>query len=92
MEVPRLGGFEYVLRQREPFKWTLLRDQQFLPLLQPLLVFTARSYEALSSGIGTLGCAIWPGAEIAPSPSVPPDFYPPHMNVGPPILSATATI
>ena len=32
-----------------PFKWTLLTNWQFLPSPQPLLVFTARSYGALSS-------------------------------------------
>ena len=31
---------------------------------------------------GTLGCVVWPGAGITCSQGVPPDFYPPHMNVG----------
>ena len=34
-------------RTMGPFKWTLLRDWQFLPLLKPPLGFTARSYQAL---------------------------------------------
>ena len=35
---------------------------------------------------GTLGCTIWPGARIAHSQGISPDFYPPHVNVGPSIL------
>ena len=45
--IPRVGGVAYILGSYQPFKWTLLRDPQFLPLAQPQLVFTARSYEAL---------------------------------------------
>ena len=45
--VPRVGGFAYILELCGPFKQTLLRDQKFLPLPQPPLVFTARSYKAL---------------------------------------------
>ena len=37
-------------------------------------------------GTGTLGCEVWPGAEMTRSLGVPPGFYLPHMNVGPPIL------
>ena len=35
-------------------------------------------------GTENLGCIVWPGAGIAHSQGIPPDFYPPHMNVGPP--------
>ena len=31
---------------------------------------------------GTLGCVIWSVAGIAHSQGIPPNFYPPHMNVG----------
>ena len=34
---------------------------------------------------GTLHCAVWPGAGIACSQDIPPDFYPPHVNVGLPV-------
>ena len=34
---------------------------------------------------GTLGCVVWPEAGIALSKGIPPDFYPPHMNVGLPV-------
>ena len=46
---PRVGGFIFILGPWGSFKRTLLRDQQFLLLSQPALVFTARSYEALFS-------------------------------------------
>ena len=46
---PRVGGFVYVLKPCGPFKWHLLKIRQFLPLPQPLLVFTVRSYGDLSS-------------------------------------------
>ena len=45
----RVGGFEQVLGPWGSFIWTLLRDQQSLLLPHPPLVFTARSYGALSS-------------------------------------------
>ena len=46
---PRVGGFVCILRPCGPFKWTLLKIWQFLLLIQPPLVFTARSYGDLSS-------------------------------------------
>ena len=85
VEVPRVGRFAFILGPWGPFKQTLLRDWQFLPPPQPPLVFIARSYEALFPSAGTLGCVVWPEARIARSPGIPPDFYPPHINVGPPI-------
>ena len=45
--------------------------------------FTVRSYDALFPSTGTLGYAVWPGARIACSQSIPPNFYAPHVNVGP---------
>ena len=36
--IPSLGGFAYVLGPCGPFKWTLLRNQQFLLPPQPPLV------------------------------------------------------
>ena len=38
-------------------------------------------------GNGTLGWVVWCGAGIPHSQSIPPDFYLPHMGVGPPIPS-----
>ena len=67
------------------FKWTVPRDLQFLPPPQPPLVFTARSYEALFPRAGTLGWAVWPGAGILPSEDTLLSFYPPQVNVRPPV-------
>ena len=61
-----------------PFKWTLLRDPQFLLPPQPPLVLTARSYETLFPG--TRALQVWPGAH---SPGI--------LNVGQPALLAAAT-
>ena len=36
-------------------------------------------------GTGTVGWVVWCGAGIPCSPGIPPDFYPPHVNVGPSI-------
>ena len=36
-------------------------------------------------GTGTLGCVVWPGAGITHPQDIPPNFYLPHMNVGPPV-------
>ena len=46
--IPRVGGFAYVLSPQGPFKRTLLRNWQFLSLLQFPQVFTARGNGALS--------------------------------------------
>ena len=89
--VPRVGGMVYILGPCRPFKWLLLRDWKFLPPPQTPLVFTDRSYEALSSSAGILGCVVWPEAGTTRSPGISPDFYPPYMNVVPPTLLATAT-
>ena len=35
---------------------------------------------------GTLGCMVWPGAGVAPSQGIPPNFYLPHANAGQPVL------
>ena len=45
---PRVGWFTYVLRLCGPFKQSLLKIWQFLPLPKPLLDFTASSYQHLS--------------------------------------------
>ena len=52
---PRVGGFVCILSPCGPFKWTLLRNQQFLLLPQLPLVFTASSCEALFSWCWTPG-------------------------------------
>ena len=65
-----------------PFKQTLLRNWQFLPLPQSPLVLQLEVMSLYFPGAGTLGCAVWPGAGISCSQGVPPDFYPPHVNVG----------
>ena len=36
----------------------------------------------LFPGAGTLGYAVWPGVGIACAQSIPPDSYPPRVNVG----------
>ena len=38
------------------------------------------------SGAGTTGFVVWLGAGIAFSQGVPPNFHPPHVNVGSPML------
>ena len=62
----------------------------FLPSPNTHWFLTARSYEALFPGAGTLGCAVLPGAGIAHSPGVPPGCYLPHVNLRLPIPLATA--
>ena len=76
-------------------KQSFLKTWQFLPLPKPTLVFTACSYGDLSFQLfGTLGYLFWSGAGIAHSQDLPPDFYPPCMNVGlpMPILLLLATL
>ena len=82
---PRVNGFTYILRPHGPFKWSLLEIQQFLPSPQPPLVLQPHVMGIYVPGPGTLYCVVWPGAGIAHSQGIPPDFYLPHMNVGSPV-------
>ena len=87
--IPRVGGFAYVLSLCRSFKWTLLRNQQFLPPPQLPPIFTAINYEVLSSWswIPRLrGLASGRDRCLPSSQGIPPNFFPPHTNVGPPIL------
>ena len=43
-------------------------------------------------GIGTLDYVVWSGAMIVGSQGIPPNFYLPHINVGPPILRLPVTL
>ena len=72
--VPRVGRLAYVLELCGPFKWILLKDQQFILLPQPPLDFKARTYETLFPSTGTLGCMVWPGAGIIHSQGILPIF------------------
>ena len=36
-------------------------------------------------GTVILGGVVWPGAGTAHSQDIPPDFYPPYVNMGPPM-------
>ena len=89
--VPKVGGFACVLGLWGPFKWTLLRDWQFLLPPQPPLVFTAQSYGSLFPSAGTLGCEVFPWAGLPCSQGIPSNFYPQHVNVGPLVLPGTTT-
>ena len=80
--VPRVGDFANVVGLFGPFKWTLLRDWQFLPLLQPPLVFTARSYEVLFPGAGILGYMVWLSAGIAHFTGIRPNFLSTNCECG----------
>ena len=67
------------------FNQGLLEIRQFLLPPQPPLVFTTRSYEDLSSWHWNPGlCALAWGWDCL-LPRYPCPFYPPHVNVGPPV-------
>ena len=92
---PRVGGFAYVLSLCGPIKGIFLKIRLFLPLSQCPLVFTAQSYEDQSFLCWNPGlCSLtW---EFTCSQGIPPNFYPPHVDVAllilllPPLLCATA--
>ena len=79
----RVGGFAFVLGPCGPFKRTLLKIQQSLSLLQPPLVLQPEVMGIYLLSTGTLGLAVWPGVRITHSQGIHPDFYLPHVNVGP---------
>ena len=76
----------WVLRLCSLTKQSLLKIWQFLLLPQPPLDFTARSYRDLSSQCWTPGLCGLPGAGITHFQDSFSNFYPPHLNVGPPML------
>ena len=49
------------------------------------LFFTDRNYGVYLPGAGTLGCAVWPGVGLTHSQGMFPDFYPSHVDGGPPL-------
>ena len=58
--------------------------QQFIPLTQSLLVFAARTYGDLSSqpgNPGLIGAGV--GLGLLSLEIALPNFYPPHMDMGP---------
>ena len=83
---PRVGGFVYLLRQCGPFKQSLLKIWQFLLPPQHHWFLWHKIMGIHLPHAGTLGCAVWHGAGITCSSGVPRCLYPPHLNVGPPIL------
>ena len=42
-------------------------------------------------GTGTLGWVVWTGAGLPPSQGIPPDFYPPHVELPIPIYAPLAS-
>ena len=80
--VPRGGGVVYVVGPHQSFKWTLLRDRQFLLPPQPPLVFTDRNYKALFSWCWNPELCSLAWGWHRSLPRCPPDFSPLHVNVG----------
>ena len=81
------GRSVYILSPCRPFMQSLLKIWQYLPPPQPLLVFTVRSYRDLSSWHwNPVLCHSGLGLRMLHSQSTPPNFYPPHVNLGLPIL------
>ena len=79
---PRVAGCAYILRLCGSFKWSFLKIQQFLLMLQPPLVFTARSYGDLSSQCWNPGlCSVACHWDHSLPRHPHPHFYPPHMTV-----------
>ena len=83
---PREGGSVYILSSCSLFKWRLLKICQFLPLPRPPLFLQPEVMGIYLPCAGTLDSVVWNGVEIPHSQGIPPDFYPPPVNVGPPIL------
>ena len=71
----------YILESWGSLQWTLLLGWEFLPLPQPLQVFSVRGFETLFPHTGTLGSSVC---------FIPQLFLPVylHTNVGPPALPA----
>ena len=77
------GGFVHILGPCGSLQWTLLWGWEFLPLLQPPQIITARGFEALFPCTGPLGCAV---SLVSQSFLL---VYA-HSNVGPPSLLVAA--
>ena len=59
-----VGGFVYALGPYESFQPILLWGWEFILLLQPPQVFTARGFEALFPCTVTLGCVVCLGPQL----------------------------
>ena len=78
-----VGGFVYVLGPPGSLQWNLLWVWEFLPLMQPPRVFTAKGIETLVSHTKTLGCTVSCTLQVFLLAYL-------HMNVGPPGPPASA--
>ena len=65
---------------------------QFLLPSQTPMVFTVKGNGGLSSWCWNPGLWACPVTEISLSRGIPPDFYPPHVNVGPFELRSLCTV
>ena len=81
--IPRVGRFAYVLSPCGPFKWTLLRNQPFLPLIPPHWVLKPEVMRLSLLDTGSFGWAVWSSAGIACTQGISPKSYPPHVNMAP---------
>ena len=78
----QVGGFVCVLGPCGSLQWTLLWGWEFFLPLQPLQGFSVRSFEALFSCAGTLGCMVCLAPQFILTVYV-------HANVGRPSPPAT---
>ena len=83
---PRVGGFTYDLSPCAPFKQSLLKSSSFFYCPNPHWFSQSEVVGIYLPRAGNLGCTVWPGAGTTCSQGIPPNFYPLHMSVGPPVL------
>ena len=76
-----------VLSPCRPCKWSLPKIWQFLLLIHSPLVFTAGSYGYLPSWHWNPELCSLAWAGISHSQSIPPNFYLPHVKMGPLVSS-----
>ena len=81
----RVGGYAYVLRPCRPFKRSFLKIQSFFHHPTPTDCYSWKSWRRIFPALEPW--AVWSGLGLgSPAPKVlSPDFYPPHVNVGPPM-------
>ena len=77
-------GFVYFLSPCRPFKWQ--KSSRLFCHPNPHWFLKSEVMAVYLPIAGNLGCVVWPGAGMAHSQGIPPNFYQPHVNVGPSIL------
>ena len=82
---PRGGGSAYVLNPCSSLSGVSCKSGSFFHHPNPHYILQPEVMGIYLLGARALGCVVWSGAGTTCFQGIPANFYPPHINVGPPV-------